>query len=131
MCFFIIGFLIYAGIFAAIGAAVDSEQDSQQFMFPVMAPIMIGYFLNLRIIENPDSTIAVIGSLFPLTAPINMISRIAATEVPLFQILASLILMILTFMGLMWLAAKIYRVGILMYGKKPSYKELAKWIREG
>ena len=129
--FFIIGFLIYAGIFAAIGAAVDSEQDSQQFMFPVMAPIMIGYFLNLRIIENPDSTIAVIGSLFPLTAPINMISRIAATEVPLFQILASLILMILTFMGLMWLAAKIYRVGILMYGKKPSYKELAKWIREG
>lgn len=129
--FFIIGFLIYAAIFAAIGAAVDSEQDTQQFMIPVMAPIMIGYFLNIRVMENPDSTIAVIGSLFPLTAPINMISRIAATEVPLFQILASLILMILTFMGLMWLAAKIYRVGILMYGKKPSYKELAKWIREG
>lgn len=129
--FFIIGFLIYAGIFAAIGAAVDSEQDTQQFMLPVMTPIMIGYFLNIRVMENPDSTIAVIASMFPLTAPINMVSRIAATEVPLIQIIISLALMVLTFMGLMWLAAKIYRVGILMYGKKPSYKELAKWIRQG
>ena len=129
--FFIIGFMIYAAIFAAIGVAVDSEQDTQQFMIPVMAPIMIGYFLNLRVIENPDSVIAVVSSLIPLTAPINMISRIAATEVPMIQILGSLALMILTFIGLMWLAAKIYRVGILMYGKKPSYKELAKWIRQG
>jgi ABC-2 type transport system permease protein len=129
--FFIIGFLIYAGIFAAIGAAVDSEQDTQQFMMPVMIPIFIGYFLNIRVMENPDSTIAVVASLFPLTAPINMISRIAATDVPAIQIIASLFLMSLTFVGLMWLAAKIYRVGILMYGKKPSYKELAKWIRQG
>jgi ABC-2 type transport system permease protein len=129
--FFIIGFLIYAGIFAAIGAAVDSEQDTQQFMMPVMIPIFIGYFLNIRVMENPDSTVAVVASLFPLTAPINMISRIAATQVPPIQIIASLLLMSLTFVGLMWLAAKIYRVGILMYGKKPSYKELAKWIRQG
>ena len=129
--FFIIGFMIYAAIFAAIGAAVDSEQDTQQFMTPVMVPIMIGYFFNLQIMKNPDSVIAVVSSLIPLTAPINMISRIAATEVPMIQILGSLALMILTFIGLMWLAAKIYRVGILMYGKKPSYKELAKWIRQG
>ncbi|MBO6795151.1 MAG: ABC transporter permease [Balneolaceae bacterium] len=128
--FFIIGFLIYAGIFAAIGAAVDSEQDTQQFMMPVMIPIFIAYFLNLKVMEDPDSTIAVVASLFPLTAPINMISRIAATEVPAIQIIASLLLMIVTFVGLMWVAAKIYRVGILMYGKKPSYKELAKWIRQ-
>lgn len=129
--FFFIGFLIYAGIFAAIGSAVDSEQDTQQFMLPVMAPIMIAYFLNTRVMENPDSTVSVIASLFPLTAPINMISRIAATEVPFWQIGLSLLLMLGTFVGLMWLAAKIYRVGILMYGKKPSYKELAKWIRQG
>tara|TARA_R110000868_G_scaffold304437_15_gene565221 strand:- start:21881 stop:23185 length:1305 start_codon:yes stop_codon:yes gene_type:complete len=129
--FFFVGFLIYSGIFAAIGAAVDSEQDTQQFMIPVMIPIFIGYFLNLRVMENPDSTVAVIASLFPLTAPINMISRIAATEVPFWQISLSLLLMIGTFAGLMWVAAKIYRVGILMYGKKPSYKELAKWIRQG
>ncbi len=128
--FFIIGFLIYAGIFAAIGAAVDSEQDTQQFMMPVMIPIFIAYFLNLKVMEDPDSTVAVVASLFPLTAPINMISRIAATEVPAIQIIASLLLMIVTFVGLMWVAAKIYRVGILMYGKKPSYKELAKWIRQ-
>lgn len=129
--FFIIGFLIYAGIFAAIGAAVDSEQDTQQFMLPVMVPIMLAYFLNLRVMENPDATVSVVASLFPLTAPINMISRIAATNVPFWQIALSLLLMIGTFIGLMWLAAKIYRVGILMYGKKPSYKELAKWIRQG
>ncbi len=129
--FFFIGFLIYSAIFAAIGSAVDSEQDTQQFMLPVMIPIFIGYFLNLRVMENPDSTVSVIASLFPLTAPINMISRIAATEVPFWQWSLSLLLMIGTFAGLMWLAAKIYRVGILMYGKKVSYKELAKWIRQG
>jgi ABC-2 type transport system permease protein len=129
--FFVIGFLIYAGIFAAIGAAVDSEQDTQQFMLPVMLPIFLAYMLNLQVMQNPDSTIAIAGSMFPLTAPINMISRIATTDVPAFQIIGSLLLMIATFVGLMWLAAKIYRVGILMYGKKPSYKELAKWIRQG
>ncbi len=129
--FFFIGFLIYAGIFAAIGAAVDSEQDTQQFMLPVMIPIFVGYFLNLKVMENPDSTAVVIASLFPLTAPINMISRIASTTVPFWQIGLSLLLMVGTFIGLMWLAAKIYRVGILMYGKKPSYKELVKWVRQG
>ena len=128
--FFILGFLIYAGIYAAIGAAVDSEQDSQQFMLPVMMPIFIGYMLNMQIMQNPDSTMSIFASMFPLTAPINMISRIAATEVPFYQILLAIVLMIGTFIGMMWLAAKIYRVGILMYGKKPTYKELAKWIRQ-
>ena len=99
-------------------------------MLPVMVPIFIGYFLNLQVMENPDSTAVVIASLFPLTAPINMISRIASTSVPFWQIALSLALMAGTFMALMWLAAKIYRVGILMYGKKPSYKELAKWVRQ-
>lgn len=129
--FFIVGFLIYSGIFAAIGAASESEQDTQQFMLPVMLPIFVGYMLNLQVMQNPDSNISVFASLFPLTAPVNMISRIAATEVPIWQIALSLLLMIGTFMGTMWLAAKIYRVGILMYGKKPTYKELAKWIRQG
>ncbi len=128
--FFFLGFMIYSAIFAAIGAAVDSEQDTQQFMIPVMIPIFMGYMLNMKIIEDPDSSFAVFASLFPLTSPINMISRIAATEVPFWEILLSIVLMIGTFAGIMWLAAKIYRVGILMYGKKPSYKELAKWIRQ-
>ena len=128
--FFFIGFLIYSSIFAAIGAAVDNEQDTQQFMIPVMLPIFLGYMLNMKVIEDPDSTFAVFASLFPLTAPINMISRIAATNVPFWEIALSVVLMTGTFAGIMWLAAKIYRVGILMYGKKPSYKELAKWIRQ-
>jgi ABC-2 type transport system permease protein len=129
--FFFLGFLIYASIFAAIGAAVDNEQDTQQFMIPVMIPIFMGYMLNMKVIEDPDSTFAVFASLFPLTSPINMISRIAATHVPFWQVGLSIVLMVATFAGIMWLAAKIYRVGILMYGKKPSYKELVKWIKQG
>ena len=128
--FFFLGFMIYSSIFAAIGAAVDSEQDTQQFMIPVMLPIFLGYMLNTRVMADPDSTVSVVASLVPLTAPINMISRITATEVPFWQIGVSILLMAGTFAGLMWLAAKIYRVGILMYGKKPSYKEIAKWIRQ-
>lgn len=131
LLFFLIGFLIYSGIFAAIGAAVDTQQDTQQFMLPVMIPIFVGYFLNLKVMQDPDSTSVVIASLFPLTAPINMISRIASTDVPFWQIGLSLLLMIGTFIGLMWLAAKIYRVGILMYGKKTSYKEVIKWVKQG
>ncbi|WP_020401879.1 ABC transporter permease [Gracilimonas tropica] len=129
--FFLLGFLIYSAIFAAIGAAVETEQDSQQFMLPVGLPIFAGYMLNTKVMEAPDSTLSTFVSLFPLTAPINMISRIASTSVPLWQIILSVILMIFTFLGTMWLAAKIYRVGILMYGKKPSFKELAKWVKQG
>jgi len=128
--FFLLGFLIYSAIFAAIGAAVENEQDSQQFMFPVAIPIFAGYMLNTKVMQAPDSALSTFVSLFPLTAPINMISRIASTSVPFWQILISIVLMILTFLGTMWLAAKIYRVGILMYGKKPSFKELGKWIKQ-
>lgn len=128
--FFFLGFLIYSAIFAAIGAAVDNEQDSQQFMLPVSIPIFIAYLLNARVMEAPDSALSVGFSLFPLTAPINMMSRIAATQVPFWQIALCLALMVATFFGIMWVAAKIYRVGILMYGKKPSFKELGKWIKQ-
>lgn len=129
--FFILGFLIYSALFAAVGAAVDSEQDTQQFMIPIMIPIFIGYFFNTRVMVDPDSTLSVIASLFPLTSPINMITRIAVTEVPGWQIALSIALMIGAFLGIIWLAAKVYRVGILMYGKKPSFGELLKWIKQG
>lgn len=128
--FFLLGFLIYSALFAAIGAAVDNEQDSQQFMPIVGLPIFIAYFLNTKVMQAPDSSLSTFVSIFPLTSPINMISRIASTSVPIWQIALSILLMILTFLGIMWLAAKIYRVGILMYGKKPSFKDLAKWIRQ-
>ncbi|HEX6981970.1 MAG TPA: ABC transporter permease [Balneolaceae bacterium] len=127
--FFLLGYLIYSAIFAAIGSAVDSEADTQQYMFPVMVPIMIAYFIMFQAVENPDSTLSVVGSLIPFCTPIVMITRIAITDVPFWQILLSIVLMIGTFAGTMWLSAKIYSVGILSYGKSASFKELMKWVR--
>ncbi len=128
--FFILGFFMYAALFAAIGSAVDSEQDTQQFMPILMLPIMAGYFLNTRVMVDPDSSIAVFASIFPLTSPINMITRITVTDVPLWEIIASFAALIACFFGVMWLSAKIYRVGILMYGKKATWGDLLKWIRQ-
>lgn len=129
--FFVLGFFMYAALFAAVGSAVDSEQDTQQFMPILMVPLMGGYILNTRIMVDPDSTLAVFASLFPLTSPINMITRIAVTDVPIWQILVSFALLIFSFYGIMWISAKIYRVGILMYGKKASFGDLLKWIKQG
>ena len=128
--FFVLGFLMYSSIFAAIGAAVDSEQDSQQFMTPVMLPILLGYMLNFRIAEAPDSTLAIVASLFPLTSPINMVTRMLVSNVTFWEVLLSILLLILSLIGMLLIAARIYRTGILMYGKKPTFKELYKWIRQ-
>lgn len=129
--FFLLGYLLYSTFFAAIGSAVDSETDTQQYMFPIMIPIFIAYFIMFRTIESPDSSLSVIGSLVPFTSPIVMITRIAITDVPIWQIALSILLIVATFFGAMWLCAKIYRIGILSYGKSANYKELAKWIRQG
>lgn len=126
--YFIGGYLIYSSIYAAIGAAVDSETDTQQFMMPVMLPLIIAIYVGFSVIENPHGPIALGFSLFPLTSPIVMLMRIPF-GVPWWQILTSMILLIGTFILIVWFAAKIYRVGILMYGKKPTYKDLYKWLR--
>lgn len=128
--FFVLGFFMYASIFAAVGSAVDSEQDTQQFMPILMVPLMGAYILNTRIMVDPDSTLAVVASIFPLTSPINMITRIATTDVPIWQIIASLLTLFVSFFGVMWVSAKIYRVGILMYGKKATFGDFAKWIKQ-
>jgi len=126
--YFIGGYLIYSSIYAAIGAAVDSETDTQQFMFPVILPLMVAIYVGFSVIENPHGPIAVGFSLFPLTSPIVMLMRIPF-GVPWWQIITSMVLLLVTFLGVVWFAAKIYRVGILMYGKKPSYKEIYKWLK--
>lgn len=126
--YFLGGYLIYSSIYAAIGAAVDNETDTQQFMFPVMIPLMIAIYVGFSVIENPHGPIAVAFSIFPLTSPIVMLMRIPF-GVPWWQIIISMVLLLVTFLGVVWFAAKIYRVGILMYGKKPSYKELYKWLK--
>lgn len=126
--YFLGGYLIYSSIYAAIGAAVDSETDTQQFMMPVLMPLIIAIYIGFSIIENPHGPIALGFSLFPLTSPIVMLMRIPF-GVPWWQIAISIFLLIITFIFIVWFAAKIYRIGILMYGKKPSYKELFRWLK--
>ncbi|WP_228235379.1 ABC transporter permease [Allomuricauda sp. M10] len=132
--YFVLGYLIYSSIYAAIGAAVDNETDTQQFIFPIILPLMLAIYVGFfSVFSNPHGPIAVGFSLFPLTSPIVMLMRlpggIGEGGVPLWQFLLSIFLLIITFLGIVSLAAKIYRVGILMYGKKPTYKELVKWLR--
>ncbi|TMM53197.1 ABC transporter permease [Maribacter algarum] len=134
LVYFILGYLIYSSIYAAIGAAVDNETDTQQFIFPIILPLMLAIYVGFfSVFNNPHGPIAVGFSLFPLTSPIVMLMRlpggIGEGGVPIWQLLTSIALLIATFIGIVWLAAKIYRIGILMYGKKPSYKELFKWLR--
>ena len=132
--YFILGYLIYSSIYAAIGAAVDNETDTQQFIFPIILPLMLAIYVGFfSVFNNPHGPIAVGFSLFPLTSPIVMLMRLPGGVgdggVPLWQLITSIILLILTFLAIVWLAAKIYRVGILMYGKKPTYRELLKWLK--
>ncbi len=132
--YFILGYLIYSSIYAAIGAAVDNETDTQQFIFPIIMPLMLAIYVGFfSVFSNPHGPIAVGFSLFPLTSPIVMLMRlpegIGEGGVPIWQFIVSILLLIATFIAIVWLAAKIYRVGILMYGKKPTYKELFKWLR--
>jgi ABC-2 type transport system permease protein len=126
--FFIGGYLLYGAFFAAIGSAVDSETDTQQFMLPLTVPLILSIILAQFIMVNPDGPAAFWLSIFPLTSPVIMMIRIPF-GVPYFDLSLSIALLILGFLGATWLAAKIYRTGILMYGKKISYKELWKWIK--
>ena len=127
--YFIGGYFLYSSVYAAIGAAVDSETDTQQFMFPVILPLILGIYVGFfSVVENPHGTVSTIFSFIPFTSPIVMLMRIPF-GVPWYEILISIIILIGTNFAVLWLSAKIYRVGILMYGKKPSYKELYKWLK--
>ena len=127
--FFIGGYLLYSSLYAAIGAAVDNETDTQQFMLPILMPLILAVYIGFfTVIEDPHGSVSAVFSFIPFTSPVVMLMRIPF-GVPLWQQLVSLLLLIGTFIFTVWFAAKIYRVGILMYGKKPSYKELIKWIK--
>jgi ABC-2 type transport system permease protein len=125
--YFITGYLLYASLFAAIGSAVDNETETQQFMLPVTVPIILGLIVAMGTLQNPESSISFWFSIIPLTSPIVMVARIPF-DVPAWEIILSMALMIITIFGCVWMAAKIYRTGILMYGKKTSYKEIWKWL---
>ena len=127
--FFIGGYLLYSSLYAAIGAAVDNETDTQQFLLPILMPLILAVYIGIfTVIEDPHGTVSTVFSFIPLTSPVVMLMRIPF-GVPIWQQILSLSLLVATFIFTVWFAAKIYRVGILMYGKKPSYKELLKWIK--
>jgi ABC-2 type transport system permease protein len=126
--FFIGGYLLYASLFAAIGGAVDNETDVQQFMLPITIPLILSIVLAQTIIQNPHGSVAFWFSIFPFTSPVIMIIRVGF-GVPWWEMALSMFLLIITFIGTTWVAAKIYRTGILLYGKKVTYKELWKWLR--
>lgn len=126
--YFITGYLLYASVFAAIGSAVDNETETQQFMLPVTIPIILALMVAMGTMQNPESSLSFWCSMIPLTSPIVMMARILF-GVPYWQIAISMIIMLVTFAGFVWMAAKVYRTGILMYGKKTSWKEMWKWLR--
>lgn len=121
------GYLLYSALFGAVGAAVDNDADTQQFMLPITLPIIFSFIFAQFVLRDPDGSLAFWTSIIPFTSPIIMMVRIPF-GVPAWELVLSMVLLILGFMGTTWIAARIYRVGILMYGKKVSYKELVKWI---
>ena len=128
--FFLGGFLLFASLFAAVGSMVDTEADAQSLQVPVIIPIIVPLLFLPYVVDQPDAPLAVALSLFPLSSPILMVVRMAVTAVPLWQVLASLALLGVSFVGAVWVAARIYRVGILMTGKKASFRDLGRWVRE-
>lgn len=126
--YFMGGYLLYASFFAAIGSAVDNETDTQQFVMPITLPIILAIIIGMNAAQNPTSSLAFWGSIIPFTSPVVMMARIPY-DVPLWEIILSLSVLVVSFILSTWLAGKIYRTGILMYGKKVSWKELWKWIR--
>jgi ABC-2 type transport system permease protein len=125
--YFLFGYLLYSSLFAAIGSAVENTAEAQQFTFIVMLPIILAFVMAQFTMQEPDSTIAFWASMIPFTSPINMMVRLPY-GVPMWELATSMVLLVLGFLGCSWLSARIYRVGILMYGKKITVKEMAKWL---
>ena len=126
--YFVLGYLLYSSMFAAVGAAVDNEADTQQLILPITMPLIIGLFLMMHTFQYPDSSLSFWGSVIPFTSPMVMMARIAY-GVPAWELALSIGMLVLTFVVMAYLSGKIYSVGILMYGKKPGWKEIWKWLK--
>jgi ABC-2 type transport system permease protein len=127
--YFVLGFLVFASFYAAIGAAFNNVQEAQQVAAFVVFFLIAPLFLMFRIVNDPDSTLAVVSSLIPPFTPLLMMLRIALQPPPAWQVLLSYVLTLAFLWGMIWLAARIYRTGILMYGKKPTIQEIWRWVR--
>jgi len=128
--FFILGYFLYATIYAAVGSMVSTESDAQSMQWPVVMLLIVSFMMVFATIENPDGTLATVISLIPFTAPIIMFFRISMQATTVIQVLLSIVVMIVSIWGLVWLSGRIFRVGILMHGKKPTLPELMKWVRQ-
>ncbi|MBN1987574.1 MAG: ABC transporter permease [Prolixibacteraceae bacterium] len=126
--YFLIGYLMYSSLLGAVGAAVDSDEDAQQLVFPVTIPLILSIMLLFPIARNPEGPVAFWGSIIPFTSPVAMLARVPY-GIPAWELILSMVLLLLTTVGTIWVAAKIYRTGILMYGKKVNLRELIKWVR--
>jgi ABC-2 type transport system permease protein len=129
LLFLLGGFLFYSAMFAAVGSAVDSIQDANQLQTPITVPIILALILAMSVFNDPNSSLAFWGSIIPFTSPVVMMARIPF-DIPQWQIILSLVLLYISVAGMAWVAGKIYRVGIFMHGKKPSFKELLSWIKQ-
>jgi ABC-2 type transport system permease protein len=129
LLFFLGGYLLYGSLFAAVGSAVEQESDAQSLQLPIMIPVILPALFLPFIADNPDAPASVALSLVPFFSPILMVVRAAATDVPFWQMASALVLLALGFIGTIWVASRIYRVGILMYGKKATFRDLARWVR--
>jgi len=131
MFYFLGGYLLYSALMAAVGSAVDNDTDTQQFIFPITFPLLLAYILSFNVFENPSSDMAIWLSIIPLTSPVIMMIRVAIgiESADMWQVYLSMALLVGSFIGAVWMSGKIYRVGILMYGKKPSLKEIFKWLK--
>ena len=129
LLFVVGGYLLYSAMFAAVGSAVDNAQDAAQLQTPIMIPIILALIVEMSVLNDPNSPLAFWFSLIPFTSPVVMMARIPY-GIPTWEIVLSLVLLYAAFVGMVWLSAKIYRVGIFMYGKKPTLAEVIRWARE-
>ena len=127
--YFVLGYLLYASLFAAIGSAVENEADTQQLQMPVTIPLLLAFFIAFYAFKAPDSQVVFWGSIIPFTSPIVMLARIPF-GVPFWELALSIGLLLVTFVVMAYVSAKIYKVGILMYGKKTTFKDLYKWLKQ-
>jgi len=125
--YFICGFILYASLMGAIGSAVDSDEDAQQMMLPVTMPLIFSIIILFAVAKNPEGPLAFWASMIPFTSPVTMMVRIPF-GIPVWQIILSMTILLATILGTIWVAGKIYRTGILMYGKKVNLKEIVKWL---
>ncbi|NLG62364.1 MAG: ABC transporter permease [Candidatus Cloacimonetes bacterium] len=129
LVFFAAGFLIFSTLYAALGAVTNTPQEAQQFVFPVIMPLLVGVLIAMSGAQNPDSTMVMIASIFPLTSPLVMPVRAVVTSVPILELTLSILLAFATAGLIVWMSAKIYRIGILSSGKRPTFAQLARWVR--